>query len=225
MLRKWLLSLLCVLPICAWAWCPGFYLGAGLGADSTEYFENAIIQGSNTTGPFNAVNKVDLSAQGVLGSIFGGYGISRGMYYLAGELNGDLSSAEFKTSNIEFVHNVVSQTTFKIDQSWGVSILPGILLPETTLLYVRVGYAGGNFKINTSDTSLANANTMLNGFRAGVGIEKRIYRNFGIIFDYSHIDYSHYNIFTRDPVSGVTKRTTVSPDANQFEFGIDYRFC
>ncbi len=222
MSKKLIALILLSSPLSCWAaWGSGFYLGAGIGADTTDFKVTSTPQKS---GEFSVINNTEEAAQGVLGDLFGGYSWHYQWFYLAAELNGNLSSAKFTTSNNELVHSSYSQTSYKINRSWGIGVLPGVLLPETTLLYGRVGYVDGDFHINTSDTSLVNANTWLDGLRLGVGLEKRIYKDFSIRAEYSHISYQKQSGTASDPSIGFTKKTDVSPDSNQFEFAVDYRF-
>lgn len=211
-----------MLPILSWAWAPGFYVGAGLGVDTADFRHKTFPQ---RRFDFSVINKTQLASQGLLGTIFGGYGWNCGAFYLGGELNGNASTAHVSMSNHELIHHTLSKTAIKINRSWGVSALPGLLLPENTLIYVRVGYADGSFDINTSDSSLANANMMLNGLRTGVGIEKIIYKNVAIRFEYSHISYQDYNAVVIEPFGNVIKKSVISPVTNQFEIDFDYRFC
>lgn len=222
MIKKLTLALLLILPSCGFAaWGPGAYLGAGVGVDTVDFRQAAVI---NRPGDFHAANLTELAAKGALVDIFGGYGFHLGMVYLAGELNANASSAEFNIINAELLHHNVSQTTYRITHSWGISALPGILLPETTLLYGRVGYVEGKFRINTSDISLANADTSLGGVRFGLGVEKRLFNNIGLRLEYSYISYHNQTESTFDVVGNTSKTTVVSPRANQFELGFDYRF-
>lgn len=220
MLKKIITPILFMLSTSCWAWGTGFYGGAGIGVDAVDFRETAYVQNPNT----NVINKTQLAGQGVLGDLFAGYSWSRCWFYLAGELNGNLSSAKFHISNDEFIHNAFANTTYKIDRSWGISALPGIVLPCTTLLYGRVGYTSGYFDIQTNDISLANASSRLNGIRYGIGLQKQIYRNFDMRFEYSHINYQDHSqlVFT---TGDTTKKTIVSPNNNQFVLGFIYRFC
>lgn len=222
MLKKLSLVVMLITPLSVLAcWGSGFYIGAGIGSDTTDFNVTSYV---SQPGNFNVINKTELAAQGVLGDLFAGYSWHRNWFYLAGELNGNISSAKFNTSNDELVHSNYSQTSYKINPTWGVSLLPGVLLPETTLLYGRVGYTDGKFVINTTDISLANDKTWLSGLRLGVGLEKRIYNKIGLRAEYSHISYKGQSETVFDPVGNVTKETNVDPDSNQFELGIDYRF-
>lgn len=231
-------------PCCCWCkpycwgdWASGPYLGASIGLDTVDYKYSAYVKSflvAPTLGPLlvtNVIQRNEIAAQGLLGSGFLGYGTHCGLFYLGGELNGNLSTAQETDENFEMVHNSLTKTTRKIDQAWGLSATPGILIPCcTTIVYGRIGYMRGHYKVDSNDTSLPpNVETWLNGIRYGGGIEKRVWRKFSIRLDYSHIVYENRDqtILTPDstPVSLTTKRTVVSPKQNLFELGFIYRFC
>lgn len=220
MLKNLMVVPLLALPLSSFAWGTGIYVGAGIAADTTNY---DIISYPQKTGDFNVINRVQLGAQGVMGDIFGGVSWHDNWFYLAGELNGNLSSAGSDTSNEEKLHNAYSITTYKINESWGIGILPGIILPQDTLFYARAGYVDGHFKETTSDTSLANNSTWLNGLRLGLGIDKRVYNNWDLRLEYSHISYEQESSTVYLPASSFTKKTDITPDSNQVELGLVYR--
>lgn len=221
MLKKLIVIPLFALPLSCFAWSNGAYVGAGIGIDTADFNVTTYPQ---KTGEFNVINTTEWATQGVLGNIFGGYSWHHNWFYLAGELNGNLSSAYFTTSNEDKVHSSFSQTTIKMNKSWGIGLLPGIILPQDTLLYARVGYVDGNFHVSTTDVSLANTNTWLNGLRLGLGIEKTIHKNWGLRLEYSHISYEQQSSTVNIPADSFTKKTDITPDSNQFELGIVYRF-
>lgn len=220
--KKIFAGLLLLIPTCCWGFGKGFYVGGGVGVDAVDFYTKSSVQRLNS---FNVVNKTQLAGQGILGDIFGGYSWRYCQFNLAGEINGMLSNTQFQTSNEELNRNQIAETTYKINRSWGLSVLPGIFLPGSTLVYGRVGYVGGFFDIETTDNSLADASKMLNGIRYGLGVQKTICRNFDVRFEYSHLHYQSHEETVFEPVGGVTKTTTVSPENNQFELGVVYRFC
>ena len=222
MLRKSLVAMLFIIPSCGWCMQSSLYLGAGIGADSIDFTQTSYVKKPKD---FNVINKAELAAQGIFGTVYGGYGWTSNILYLAAELNGDFSSAQYNASNIETIHGTVSQTTYEMSHSFGASLLPGLVCPADILLYARVGYTGGFLRINTTDASLANTNTMLSGVRYGLGIQKDLYRGLGLRFEFTHSDYQSNTGFTLDPLSKVTKQTIVSPDNNQFELSANYRFA
>lgn len=200
-------------------WSNGFYLGAGLGPDLIDFNQNARI---TKPGDFNAGDKTHLSGRGVFGTVFGGYGWQHQRFYLAGEANANLSSAEFKSSNEELIHSSFSKTVYKMRRNYGLSLLPGFVFSETLLAYGRLGYVNGNFKTITSDTSLANVNRYLDGFRWGLGLNQAISQHLAVRMEYSNLNYQKTKFTAIDDL--VTKTTRIRPTANQVEFGLVYNF-
>lgn len=231
MLKKLISVMLFALPMTCLAWgSSGFYVGGGVGADTIDFSNKSYVKQPPAEQKFSVLNETDNAAQGLLGSLFGGYSYVHENFYLAGETNINVSSAAFKTTNSEFDHPA-GQATYarmKIIPSWGLSVLPGwLLLQDTALIYARFGYAGGDFHINTTDSSLGNISQVLSGFRYGLGIEKRIYKNIGLRFEYSHIIYQSSTVYKVDASNGLVtpKQTVILPQTNQFELGLVYRFC
>lgn len=52
------------------------------------------------------------------------------LLYLAGEVNGNISFFEYKLTNTEYLHGTLSQTTFTIKNSEGISVLPDFFLQK-----------------------------------------------------------------------------------------------
>ncbi len=201
------------------AWSCGFYVGAGLGPEATDFKQSSTIV---SPGSFNVKNTTHFSGTGFFGSLFGGYAWNQKQFYLAGEANINMSSLDFQASNDEFIHSSFSETHYKMQHEVGLSILPGYLFTNTTLFYGRLGYANGNFKISTTDTSLTNINRNLSGFRYGLGMNQTITQHFSVRMEYSHIDYQNTSFTVVD--GAVTKNTSISPKTDQVEFGLVYNF-
>jgi outer membrane immunogenic protein len=217
MIRKFLLGMV-LLPISLSSWSIGPYIGLGVGPDLIDFHQNAHISQLNN---FNVIDKTHLAASGVFGSLFAGYARQYNGFYLAGEVNGNISSTRFKSENDEFIHLSFAATKYKINSNYGISVLPGYLYSNTLLFFGRLGYTNGHFKSITSDVSLANVSRNLDGFRAGLGMKQMLNPHWGVRMEYSHIEYSKVHFSALD---NGTKTTSIYPQANQFEFGIIYNF-
>ncbi len=214
-------------------WASGFYVGAGLGPDLANFrVTSHVNQVHNGILTFNVKNYEQLSGTGVFGTIFAGYGkklpglewcrCKLNGFYLAGELNANVSTLRHRNFNSEYVHQVFSTTTYRMRYGFGASIIPGYLYTDTTLFYGRLGYANGNFKVTTSDISLKDINKNLSGFRWGLGIKQSVTPQLAVRVEYSHIGYNSKTIRT---VTAVNKKTQFTPYTNQVEFGLVYDFC
>lgn len=206
----------------------GMYAGIGLGSDTVDFAMRSRVYEINPGHPhsFDVINKSHLSATGLFGTLFAGYGtVFQNNLYLGAEINGNLSSTESKGYNHEFVHNSFSDTVIKIKRSIGISVLPGYQFTPATLFYGRLGVTNSTIQVNTSDISLENFSKQRNGFRYGLGIKQNITDRLAVRMDYSRIDYNTINTGTFDPVGKVVKTTQMTPNQQLIEFGLVVNFA
>lgn len=197
------------------------YAGADLGSDTIDFKQHAhFIVPTHLDG----TDKTHLSGTGIFGSLFAGYAITRHTFYLASEINANLSSATYKSSNVETYHSNVSKTYYKMNNAFGISILPGYLLSDTTLLYTRAGYSNAQFKITGNDASLGNSNHRKNGFRYGLGIKQALSQRVALRMDYSRINYNSTRLATLDTLSNFAKNTSITPRQQLIELGVVINF-
>lgn len=203
-------------------WSNTFYLGAEGGPNLADFKQTSSVV---SPGSFNVKNGAHFSGTGLLGSLFGGYALTIKQFYLAAEANISISSLDSNSFNSEFVHSSFSNTDYKMQHGFSISALPGYLFTKSTLFYVRLGYANTNFKVSTTDISLANINKNLDGFRYGVGIQQTINPNFSVRLEYNQISYQSTSFTKIDPVGMVTKSTKITPQTNQVMLGLAYNFA
>lgn len=173
----------------------------------------------------NVIDKEHFAGAGFFGSIFAGYQWIKNQYFLAGELNANLSSLQYKLVNDEYFNSTISKTTFKIRNSEGISLLPGYFLAPHALAYARIGYVSGHLKINESDPTISNFNTHLNGIRYGLGMRYEFSERWQVMLDYSQINYSSVKSHVFEPNGGVLKDTKITSNTAQVGFGILYHFA
>lgn len=211
----------------------GFYVGAGGGLEGASFSQKSRVIGAsngtpvdvNVTGAFDVLATNHLAGVGGFGTVFGGYEWRRNQYYVAGELNANLSSLKYSLTNDEFIHQNFAQTSFTMKTSEGISILPGIFLTNSTLLYGRIGYANGRLKIfEGADPSIENSINNLSGVRYGLGMSQEITPQWAFRLDYSQINYRSVKSYTSFPSAGVTKATRITPLTAQIAFDILYHF-
>lgn len=210
----------------------------------------------------------DLSAQGVSGDLFVGYqAVFEDRYTLAAELFGSISSAKGSASQVGsaavngdvVVDNTVvipkgtalaavQSASYKLNNSVGISLLPGIKLTDSTTLYGRVGLVYSRFKFNENFGfgTVANATDVntndfgaswtrnRRGLQLGVGMETMVTNNVGIRGEY---DWSRYGSSSKDINFGnvallnsntatvnPSQSIKIKPTVNQFKFGVTYHF-
>ncbi len=199
----------------------GFYLGAGIGPEGSHFNQNAHVI---KLGTFDVIDREVFSGTGVFGTLFGGYSWVHKRFYLAGEINGNMSSVEYKLTNKDYVHRTLSKTTFTIKNSEGVSLLPGFFLSENTVFYGRIAYANGHVKIKESDPTIRSNTRNCNGLRYGLGLRHYLSTQWAFMMDYSQVNYQDVNSFVYEPFGAVAKTTTISPNTAQVAFGLIYNF-
>ncbi|KTD27052.1 MULTISPECIES: outer membrane protein [Legionella] len=206
---------------------PGFYVGAAVGPEGASFSQKAHVQrpGTATSGAFNVIDRNHFSGIGLFGTLFAGLSWIYKQIYLAAEVNGTMSSVEYKLINDEYVHQNFAKTTFTVRNSEGVSALPGFLLSENTVLYGRIGYANGRIKlVEGGDPTIHGAATRKSGLRWGLGLRHAFNERFSFMMDFSQITYSSIHSFVFEPNGNVTKATKITPKTAQVAFGLIYRF-
>lgn len=206
----------------------GFYVGGAVGPEGASFSQKSHVVGTNPQAPagiFEVGAANHFSGTGVFGSLFGGYAWHSQKYYLAGEINGNLSSVKYELTNDEYIHSNFAKTTFRIRNSKGVSLLPGFFLSDSTLFYGRIGYSNGQVKISEgADPSIMSMSKNANGIRYGVGIRHAFTPQWSFMMDYSQINYKHLTSYTYDPFGMVAKTAKITPNTAQLALGVIYSF-
>jgi opacity protein-like surface antigen len=207
-----------------------FYVGIGGGPEWGDFKQNRTVN-DPLHHDFFVKNQQYTGLRGGFGTVFAGYGYDFDSIwsediepYLGLEVNFNLSTVNAKEYNKEFVHETYSHTQYRLQRSFGVSLLPGITLFDDTLAYARIGYADGKFQLSTTDPSLHDVNKFLSGLRYGVGLQQELFEDLAVRMEWSTIAYKSVSTFTRDPLSGVTVENNISPQTSQVEFAAVYSF-
>lgn len=201
----------------------GFYVGGQAGYDTYSVGLRSAITVGGTTANGNS----DMSTNGFVGGLFGGYGMYwNNFYYLGGELfaNDSGASDSISTStNVPGIGYASSNAKINAHWSWGISLLPGLKLNDSALAYLRVGFSDVGF---ASNDTFSSQGATLNGsaspsqftlLQYGIGLEVAFYQNFSVRGEYNHINYGSFND------SNTT--TKFSPSDNQFMAGLVYHFA
>ncbi len=193
----------------------GVYLGAQVGYDSYR-----VRTSIDAPAPGTLVANPVLNATGWVGGLMLGYGkYINEWFYLAGEIFGNVSGAETRFSAATATESVTGK--FEVNGSWGLALLPGARLNDTSLGYVRLGWNWANLKANASSTvppaaAVAGSKTNTsNGFVFGVGIETLLWDNWSLRGEFDHTYYNSFN----------TTVATINPSDNQFMLGLLYHFA
>lgn len=203
------------------------YIGVAGGPEGASFSQHSHVMGQNSSeGHFNVQASNHFSGTGVFGSLFAGLAARYHRYYLAGEVNGNFSSVQYNLTNDEYVHQNFQKTFFTIKSSEGISFLPGIFLLDSTVTYLRIGYANGHVRIfEGADSTIQNFNRHCSGVRYGIGARHALTPQWALMMDYSQINYQHLNSHTFEPNGGVTKFAKLTPNTAQLALGITYNFA
>lgn len=168
----------------------GFYIGGQIGYDMWRVRENVGSQFDTTAG--DTANPA-VTPTGFIGGLFLGYGqYFSDYYYLGGEVLGNYSGASTSYSIDQYSNK------FNAYGTWGLAVLPGLKLNNTTLLYVRLGYNWTNVKAQESTTAptpnlSASKSFTSGGFTYGLGMESLITQAWSLRGEVSHTNNSSFS--------------------------------
>ena len=188
----------------------GFYVGAQVGYDSYKASEKV-------TGPAVGFNSSRVTnATGFAGGLFAGYGqYFQDAYYLAAEILVNTSGASQSNSLTDSL-GVNSNSKFSANTSYGVRLLPGIKLNNSSLLYIPLGYMSASLK---GTTNLTSKSQYSGAFVYGLGVETAIYENFSLRGEYTHTNNNSFSSTSSD------QTVKWSPSDNQVMLGLLYHFA
>jgi outer membrane immunogenic protein len=209
------------------------YAGLGIGPDYAKFQRNAkVSQTLDGVLNFNVKDDNQFAGTGMFGTVFAGVGSRFKMpytltpnqnAYLALELNVDKSKLKYQLSNVDFVSSTFASTIYRMNHSYGASLLPGFVFRDTALFYGRLGYSRGDIQVITTDTTLGNLHQNMNGFRWGLGIRQMLTTKFAARMEYSHVAYRNVTSSTLN-TNNVVKTTRITPQTNAVEFSVLYLF-
>ena len=192
----------------------GWYLGAQVGYDSYRIRNTISVPATFSTNPVYAAN-------GWVGGLMLGYGMMMNdWFYLGGEIFADWTNAS-NTLDVTVPGFVNTNFPFTVNSSYGLGLLPGFKMTDSTLTYIRLGWNWANMTSKANVTALpagptvsgSKSNTS-NGFVFGVGMETLLVDNWSLRGEFDHTWYSNFN------VAG----TSVNPSDNQYMLAVLYHF-
>lgn len=137
-----------------------FYVGAGVGSATLDYHVKVKDPGT--------IIDSKLYGSGVLGVLQGGYQANFGCYSLAIDAFANLNSQRTSTFNLYGPDGVSRNMQFINDWNAGVSLLPGYLLNDYLIAYLRLGYINSHYKVNANSSTFTNNQS---GGQIGLGGE------------------------------------------------------
>ncbi len=187
----------------------GFYGGIQAGGDELD---------TRLEGPRGSNGTLDagFAGFGFAGGAFAGYAVDVDHWYLGLELEGDKDSVTWHHVNAPAGRVFSPRET----NSLGAATRIGYILDQGSLIYGRVGVARTTFDTNYETASgrvFYQSNPEL-GLRLGGGIETPITNRIFLRLDYTHTDYSSYDVTVP---SGTD---SFSNTDNLVRVGLIYRF-
>ncbi len=194
----------------------GVYVGLGLGDDVYRIHQNLNVLDAASGNVFANPN---LTANGIKGSIFVGYGRYFDWFYFAGEAFGHFSHASDDNTSIVMGSVLTYHTSTSVRGSYGASLLPGIQINESALLYFRLGFTRTFMKTleyGSAATLYSTSHTdWYNGVHYGLGFETALSNHVGLRGEVIHTAYG-----SSDTLLG----TKISPSNNEAMLGLLYHF-
>lgn len=152
-----------------------------------------------SVGPRNNFTGTPTAYYGIEGTISAGYGAMLSPnWYLAGEILGGDSA---QINDYEYAA-VAPKVGVKTSWSYGASLIPGYMITDHVLGYIRAGGVRSRFE---------DQGTQATAWQVGLGGQTSFYRNWDVRGEYVYSKYGS--------VSGIGK-----PQASQFNLGIVYKF-
>ncbi len=187
------------------------YLGGALGYDYAKINDQFLFDFTTSHGPSTQVGYDYLAAGGFFGGGFIGYGKKWGNHlYLGVELLANGSSASVTNQTIynhtheELFDGDGYSNTISIKNNVGISLLPGVEVNNTTLVYGRLGYSKARITgtegvvFYSEPSGLPQKTTQYtlsyspNGFSYGLGIETAPIKHFSLRVELIHTDYQFF---------------------------------
>ena len=159
----------------------GVQVGHGTGAPEVENNYN----GNN--------GKSDIHADGVLGGIFAGWAHSFGKFFIAGEISGEMSNFDGKTSEPAVPYS----QKIKRKDKFGVNLRVGMDCKNVTP-YITAGWTNAKWELRTGFPAAAGGETKKsnrhNGYEVGFGVDVEASKNLTVGGQYTHARYSSKTI-------------------------------
>jgi len=156
---------------------PAPYVGASLGLNVN----------SSTNASFGNAGVF----RGVPLSVFAGFGgVLTQSFYLAGEVTGTLATGVISNKN-----------DMKTSYGYGLSVLPGVMLNDNTLAFVRAGFVRSR---------LSDVSKMSSGGQIGLGMQTAMTQHMDLRGEYDYTSYAN--------VGGIK-----SPRTDAYTLGVVYK--
>lgn len=195
----------------------GFYAGAGVGTLNLD------AKTVDTTAA-GTVTTSDTGNLGVNGVVMGGYEFAFANRMVLGlEAFGNYTSAKISNST-DVRSGLDTNSSLRLQSVYGVRVLPGYQVCESTSFHGILGVARGHFissgsaDVNAS-TESGSSHFSVNGYELGLGTTTDVYKNIAVRTD---LIYTGYQSKTFEDNDGDTYK--IEPSTVEFNVAAVYKF-
>lgn len=210
----------------------GPYVQIGLGGASTETQTSYPSVLSNLPGFNTGANS---SGGSFLGQILGGYSQSFDMFNIAANVFYNIGNQNSGSNNYNLTGSngyLSANQSFKLKNTWGVSLEPGVYVADKTLGYLKLSYfnsqlnydASSSVHINSpaySGSGSTNGSSSMNGIGYGIGAKQMFTDNIYGFVEYQYVQYDKWN---DSGLFGSGYSTSYKPNQNYGWVGVGYKF-
>lgn len=197
----------------------GLYIGAGTAYNSYRVRKSGVLE-DPIDGDLMTVNQT-VSPIGESVSLFGGYGQYYDWFYIAGEIFAKFNNAS--TSDALVIGDTTYNTNITMRNTYGISIIPGVKLTNSSLFFLRFGAMRTMIKTQEYGIGIGPVGTAYseprspwgNGISFGGGIETAVYKSLSLRLDYNHTSYAAFTTLLG---------TKFSPSNDEVTLGLLYHF-
>lgn len=171
-------------------------------AYSAPYVGASIGVTANTVINVNQFNFNNSSYRGMPVTVFVGFGaVLENNFYIGGEVTGTPGAFELNNNGL------------KTSYGYGASVMPGFMMCDHTLAFVRLGILSARFPNNDNSST---------GGQMGIGIQSGLTQNVDLRGEYDYIVYRTISDIRGKAPNQVDY--SVAPRADQFVIALVYKF-
>ena len=166
-----------------------------------------------------------------VGGVVGFGKVFQGNYYAGLEVHGTYHDIDVTRNSPVF--GLTVRTRARNEWDWGVDFMPGYVVTPKMLVFGKIGYRGGEFKLGGTTSAPApvgvlftapNISRYASGFNLGAGVKYNVWRSLSAWVEY---DYTWYDSARRvyPAFIAATAVQNYTPNYQQVLVGLSYNFC
>ena len=208
----------------------GPYVQIGIGGASTETQTSYPSILGNLPG-FNTSS--NSSGGSFVGQVLAGYSKSFDAFNIAANVFYNIGNQNSGSNNYNLTGSygyLNANQSFKMKNTWGVSLEPGLYVTEDTLGYLKLSYYNSQLDYNASFSARIpsysasgsyNSSSSMNGIGYGIGAKHMFTDN---IYGFAEYQYVQYDKWNDGALFGSGYNASYKPNQNYGWVGIGYKF-